>query len=190
MSLDEKVLRDKIVSKINGEKIPINVHNGFADSIKEHLIESCFIVGNYVGILPNGSPDPLNGEYYWSCIKCDISGKNILNAINGVKDNESFLRKFNNIISEEIKNNIFFERSAFKLSGIVLIGVPLTLDEDIKFEKLEVNMNMNSKPKNINETNLVIASSIVNAIKNAIYIPTITAKTLTGKGIVTFTKIL
>lgn len=180
MPLDSKILRDKIIANISGVIDPPTFHKKFAETINEYIVSEAELVGNYIGILTNKNPDPLSGIHKWKPISCKVDGAEILKAIDKIFDHNDFIVKYNKVLSNEIKEKTIF--SGISKDNTVTIG-------NVKILSMDIKMDMSSKPKKQNDAVFVIADGIVNGIFNSIPEIFISATTLVGSGIVTFSKI-
>ena len=71
-------LKDIIINSISNKTDAKQIHDLIGNILNSYLIKNLQIEGNYIGLLPNGAPDPLNGIVKFKLQTCAISGEDLL----------------------------------------------------------------------------------------------------------------
>jgi len=174
--LQANELKSQLINKVKGSDTVSKAHNNFADALKNYILQNLEIKGNYTGFMPNGSPDSKNGSYTWKLVDITINASSLqAGASNGIAGWQTALA--NALSTGQIIG-------ADKTGTITLTSQALTMVAN-------VNIDMSSKPKNMEDAYNIVASGIINSIKSGLTMPvTVPATSIAGgTGVVTFTEL-
>ncbi len=169
-------LANTIIGNMKQADNPFDAHANFGAALKNYLMQNLRLKGVYNGVLTGAPPppDPNNGEYKWKIAEFNFVADNLrVAAQNGLSGwEEGMVTEFNKIL---------FVGGAE--GGIITTTAPANLLVG------SVNIDMSSKPDNMNDAIIKVAEGIINALLSASASPTTVAATSTagGQGTVAWT---
>lgn len=174
--LDSQNLKDLIINKILNKTDAKQIHKSLANIINLYLIENLQIEGNYVGQILSTPPisDPLNGLVKFRLMICAIKGQELL----------KLAKKSMELWYKGLLMNIQLTSLLLPAGDKVTLMAPSMAFLSISPSKLDI------KDKNLQDTWLTIADTLINDIKAAVPFSTPLPVTSMsgGMGIVTLTK--
>ncbi len=170
--LNASELKGIIINSISQKKDAKQIHNLLAGIINSYLIQNLEIQGNYIGVTPLGSPDPMNGPVKFRLIICSVLGQKLLELAK--QDMNSWYKGL--LINIQL-TSILSPRG----DKVTLIAPSLA------FMSIS-NSQINIKGKTLQESWLKITDSLVNDIKTASPTPAPLPAVGTGTGVVKLTK--